>query len=327
MKLFGFTNKHKKNAEKKENKNKTSKIRKETNRDKMNKIGFYGPRPNVTNQQFQQKLTLQDILRFLNPNSIGLYQSAHVAFKTTVKAKAAVAGMDAAALAVKFLTGLDITQFRVALEFFKNKKTGISDSFYPLIESCLTDLQVVLDYDKLKRLVEGYVQTPKDKTKLVIHLKREFATYPAIVIAQFIDQFLIFLETMKAYTFFLANYDNVYQQIKKDFQFGLEEVIDVFKEQLILMQMQCSRVMICLDQYDHDYREYKILCGVSKKTDNYLKALDAGEAAAAAFAKTDEKEAKEIEKEVEKALEKALEKGLEKVKEPEKKGYKLVFAQ
>jgi hypothetical protein len=297
MKLFGFTNKHKKNT------NKTNKNKKETNRDKMNKVGFYGPRANVTNQHFQQKLSFQDVLHFLNPNSIALYQTAKVNFKTTLKAKAAVAGLDAAALAVKFLTSVDITQFRVALEFFKNKKTGISDSFYVLIESCLTDLQVVLDYDKLKRVVAGYVNAPTDKTKLVFEIKHEFATYPAIVIAQFVDQFLIFLETMKAYTFFLANYDSVYQQIKKDFQFGLEEVINVFKEQLILMQMQCNRVMICLDQYDHDYKQYKLHCGVSKKMDDYLKALEAGEKAAMAFAKTDEKAVKEIENAIEKAME------------------------
>jgi hypothetical protein len=312
MKLFRFTNK-----QKNKNKNKTNK--KETNREKMNKVGFYGPRPNVTNQQFQQKLSLQDIIQFLNPNSIALYQTAKVDFKTTVKAKAAIAGIDAAALAVKFLIAVDITQFRAALDFFKNKKTGISESFYVLIESCLTDLQIVLDYDKLKRVVAGYIKTPTDKTKLVIELKREFATYPAIVIAQFIEQFLIFLETMKSYTFFLANYNSVYQQIKKDFQFGLEEVIDVFKEQLILMQMQCNRVMICLDQYDHDYKQYKMHCGVSKKTDDYLKALDAGEKAAAAFAKTDEKAVKEIEKAVENAVEKEV---LER-----KPGNRIVFAQ
>jgi hypothetical protein len=309
MKIFRFTNKNKQ-------KNKTNK--KETNLEKMNKYGFYGPRANVTNQHFQQKISLQDVLQFLNPNSVALYQTAKVNFKTTLKAKAAIVGIDAAALAVKFLTSVDITQFRVALDFFKNKKTGISDSFYVLIESCLTDLQVVLDYDKLKRVVADYMKTPTDKTKLVIVLKRDFATYPAILIAQFIDQFLIFLETMKAYTFFLANYDSVYQQIKKDFQFGLEEVIDVFKEQLILMQLQCNRVTICLDQYDHEYKQYKMNCGISKKMDDYLRALEAGEKAALAFAKTDEKAVKEIEKAVEIAIEKEQER---------KPRNKIVFAQ
>ena len=121
MKLFKFTKKsiHKLNQT---NKNKNQ-IKKETNRQQMAKHGFYGPPTNVTSRKYQETLSLDDILKFLNPNSVALYQTAKVDFKTTIKAKAAIAGIDAAALAVKFLIAIDITQFRKALDFFKNKKT------------------------------------------------------------------------------------------------------------------------------------------------------------------------------------------------------------
>ena len=226
---------------------------------------------NVTNSNFQGKLTLTRLLSFLNPHSEALREPAQVDLKTALKAKAAIGAIDVTALAVKVFTSIDITQFRKVLDLFKNKKTGISESYYVLIESCLTDIQVIMNYNKIKNIVENV------DFDLAIDFSKEFDLYTSIILSQFMKQFSIFMKTIRAYSYFLVNYNTVYYQIKKDFGFGLEEVIELFKEQLIIMQEICNRTNICLDQ-ERQYIEYKKSSHIKNKLEAYLKGKEAANA-------------------------------------------------
>jgi len=228
---------------------------------------------NITNSNFQGKLTLTRLLSFLNPHSDALREPAQVDLKTVLKAKAAIGAIDVAALAVKVFTSIDITQFRKVLDIFKNKKTGISESYYVLIETCLTDIQVIMNYNKIKTIVE-HVDFEND---LAIDFSKEFDLYTAIILSQFMKQFSMFMKTIRAYSYFLVNYNSVYYQIKKDFGFGLEEVIELFKEQLIIMQEICNRTNICLDQ-ERQYVEYKKSSHIKNKLEAYLKGKEAANA-------------------------------------------------
>ena len=221
MHLFRKTRKLKNRSIKNENK-----IKYENKmREKEQKAHPYHRVLNVTNSNFQNKLTLTQLLSFLNPNSKALREPAHIDLKTTLKAKAAIGAIDVTALAVKLFISIDITQFRKVLDFFKNKKTGISESYYVLIETCLTDIQIIMNY-KIKDIAEKYLEETIDKNELAIEVSKEFDMYTGIIVAQFIEQFVIFAKTIKAYSYFLVNYNSVYQQIKKEFGFGLEEVIE-----------------------------------------------------------------------------------------------------
>jgi hypothetical protein len=228
---------------------------------------------NITNSNFQGKLTLTRLLSFLNPHSEALREPAQVDLKTTLKATAAIGAIDVTALAIKVFTSIDITQFRKVLDLFKNKKTGISESYYVLIEACLTDIQVIMNYNKIKNIVEN-IDFEND---LAIDFSKEFDLYTAIILSQFMKQFSIFMKTIRAYSYFLVNYNSVYYQIKKDFGFGLEEVIELFKEQLIIMQEICNRTNICLDQ-ESQYIEYKKSSHIKNKLEAYLKGKDAANA-------------------------------------------------
>ena len=228
---------------------------------------------NITNLNFQGKLTLTRLLSFLNPHSEALRQPAQIDLKTTLKAKAAIGAIDLTALAVKAFTSIDITQFRKVLDIFKIKKTGISEGYYVLIETCLTDIQIIMSYNKIKSVVEN-VDFDND---LAIDFSKEFDLYTAIILSQFMKQFSIFMKTIRAYSYFLVNYNSVYQQIKKDFGFGLEEVIELFKDQLIIMQEICNRTNICLDQ-ERQYVEYKKSSHIKNKLEAYLKGKEAANA-------------------------------------------------
>lgn len=228
---------------------------------------------NITNSNFQGELTLTRLLSFLNPHSEALREPAQVDLKTTLKATAAIGAIDVTALAIKVFTSIDITQFRKVLDLFKNKKTGISESYYVLIESCLTDIQVIMNYNKIKNIIEN-VDFDND---LAIDFSKEFDLYTSIILSQFMKQFSIFMKTIRAYSYFLVNYNSVYYQIKKDFGFGLEEVIELFKEQLIIMQEICNRTNICLDQ-ERQYIEYKKSSHIKNKLEAYLKGKDAANA-------------------------------------------------
>jgi hypothetical protein len=276
--MYLFKRKTEKEKEKEKNKNKSNKSR---NRHYINEMREkeQEARPryrdrNVLNVNFQNKLTLTQLLSFLNPSSKALQEPAKVDLKTTLKAKALVGAIDVAAVAVKMFTSIDITNFRKALDFFKNKKTGISESYYVLIETCLTDIQIILNYNEIKSIIENIDLDNTIKKDLAIQIGKQFDMYTGLIVQQFIEQFSIFIQTIKAYAYFLVNYNNVYHQIKKEYGFGLEEVIELFKEQLIIMQTICNRTNICLDQHNH-YVQYKKSSNLTQKLTAYMKGQEA----------------------------------------------------
>jgi hypothetical protein len=263
--------------------NKDNKTNRSRNRNYMNRMRQLEQqarphhRPhNVTSSNFQNKLTLTQLLSFLNPSSQALREPAKIDLKTTLKAKAVVGAIDVAAVAVKMFTSIDITHFRKALDFFKNKKTGISESYYVLIETCLTDIQIILNYNEIKTIIERFDldDIKRIKKELAIEISKQFDMYTGLIIQQFIEQLLIFIQTIKAYAYFLVNYNSVYHQIKKEFGFGLEEVIELFKEQLMIMQTICNRTNSCLDQHSH-YVEYKKSSSITQKLTAYMKGQEA----------------------------------------------------
>lgn len=228
---------------------------------------------NITNTNFQNKLNITQLLSFLNPSSQALREPAKVELKTKLKAKAVVGAIDVAAVAVKLFTSVDVTQFRKALDFFKNKKSGISESYYVLIETCLTDIQIILNYNEIKSIIETVELENLDK-ELAIDIGKQFDMYTGIIVQQFIEQFIIFIQTVKAYAYFLINYNSVSQQIKREFGFGLEEVIELFKEQMMIMQTMCNRTNICLDQHSQ-YVQYKKSSQITQKLTAYMKGKEA----------------------------------------------------
>lgn len=223
------------------------------------------------------ELTLSRLISFLNPDSELLYKPAKANSTTVIKAKALTGAVDLTAVAIKAFTSIDVSNYKILLEFFKNSKTnGVSESFYVLIETCLTDLQIILDFNKIKSIIGEHIDLEKDvlekELELTMKMSKQFKVsiynpllkideekddyYTGMIITQFVKQFFIFLKTLKSYSYFLVNYDNVYQMVKKELGFGLEEVIDLFKEQLIVMQEICNRTNNCLCQ-NKDYVNHK----------------------------------------------------------------------
>jgi len=270
--------KRKTEKEKEKNKNRSRNINYMNHlREKEQKAVPHHRFQNVTNINFQNKLSLTQLLSFLNPLNPALREPAKIDLKTTLKAKAAIGAIDIAATAVKFFTSIDITQFRKVLDFFKNKKTGISESYYILIETCLTDIQIILNYNDLKFIIDEYDLNELTNKNLALELGKKFDMYTGAILQQFVEQLGIFIKTIKAYAYFLVNYNSVYHQIKKEFGFGIEDVIELFKEQLLIMQSICNRTNICLDQHS-DYVQYKQSTNIANKLTAYMKGKEAAEA-------------------------------------------------